>query len=134
MRHHFLGKCVPYSSQASKDAGKKLGLTPGGLLGHPPKVWKMIGDYTVKGCYGYKKNHEYYGEPWNYGTAVWFGTDPSLPDTNYKTPLGESCKDDEDNCPTNIRPKGFDCTKGLISSLKTTHIHIFLALTIEINL
>ena len=102
------------------DAGKKLGLTPGG-----PRGWKMIGDYTVKGCYGYKKGHEYYGEPWNYGTAVWFGTDPSLPDTNYKTPLGESCKDEEDSCPLNNRPKGFDCTQGSICSLKTIHIHKF---------
>ena len=88
------------------DAGKKLGLTPGG-----PRGYKMIGDYTVKGCYGYKKGHENYGL---YGGAVWFGTDPSLPDTNYKTPLGESCNDDDDSCPTNNRPKGFDCTQGSI--------------------
>ena len=99
------------------DAGKKLGLTPGG-----PRGYKMIGDYTVKGCYGYKKGHENYGL---YGGAVWFGTDPSLPDTNYKTPLGESCKDDEDSCPLNNRPKGFDCTQGSICSLKTIHIHKF---------
>ena len=55
------GYCHPYSLEACKDAGRRLGLQLGGSGS------SFLGDYTIKGCYAYD-NGKYQGMVY-YGTG-----------------------------------------------------------------
>ena len=86
---NFLEICAPYSQEACRNAGQRLGLNIGG------KGYNFAGVYSFKGCYAYK-NGIYDGRVY-YGTG---GTTEQMK-TNIEDPR--------------YRPDGYDCsTKGNI--------------------
>ena len=89
------GDCEPYSQQACKDAGNRLGLKQGG------GGTDFVGDYNTKGCYAYSSG--------DYSGMVFFGTGGSEEDMK-KPPSSPK-----------YRPNGYDCsTKGRIHKIYWT--------------
>ena len=85
----YAGSCEPYSQQACRNLGAKLGFR----LGHG--AYDFRGDYGTKGCYSYRTG-EYKG-------ALFYGQGGSKEEKS--SPLDKS---------SNIfRPEGYDCeSKG----------------------
>ena len=89
---NFLDVCVPYSQEACRDAGKRLGLKFG------TSSYEFAKDYSTKGCYAYKGG--------SYDGVIFYGTGGTEEQT--KTALTAP----------KYRPEGYDCpAKGNLHTL-----------------
>ena len=83
---YFLDTCVPYSEQACRDTGTRLGLQLGG------EGYDFASEFSDKGCYSYKEG--------SYAGIVFYGTGGT--EEQMKSSL----------VAPQYRPNGHDCAEG----------------------